>query len=94
MAIRRTKEQKQRAVERRTQEYSFVEAKTEKLDKPVAVKKTPQASILDSGLSRHQELTSAHLRQDINRIVFTTIALAVILVGIWYGTRYNGVSLF
>lgn len=101
MAIRRTREQKQRAIERRAQEYAYVSELQEKssgakseADASVVLKKSPPLSVFDSGLTKHRQRTAAYLAHDIRRILITTLLLAIVLVGIWYGTRYNDVLLF
>ncbi len=102
MAIRRTREQKQRAIERRNETFSFTPSRD--ISDTSDVQLTPRASavadkvrttsVFDSGLTKHRELTTSYLKQDLGRIVLTTLALFVVLVGIWYGTRYNGLSWF
>ncbi len=102
MAIRRTREQKQRAIERRNESFSYMPQRdaqplsdAQPIPKsPVGIEKVKTTSVFDAGLTKHRELTTTYLKQDVGRIVLTTLALFVVLVGIWYGTRYNGLSWF
>lgn len=101
MAIHRTKIQKQQAAQKRKLQYAYTSAEAlvasaHSTRQPTATTKPhaqPQIEKpLESGLARHIQLTSAYLSQDLRKTLIVSIVLFVLLIGIWWATRYNGMS--
>lgn len=105
MAIHRTKKDKIKATQRREQtiNYSFSEEKplavqSQKVDRVAsqnnskANSQSEKSNNFNQSFYMQTQATAIAMKKDLFKTLIVTLIMVAIILGIWYLTRYNGLS--